>query len=343
MKNFVNYFLALLVFTLLPLNVNSTENLSTDSTYSFPFSNPYRATFLSSIVQPAHYVYNDSQLTLYPERNKLKLIGNRNRATYTISIAKDPKAPLLFIFPGLGGSAYSGEALFLADVAHGQGFSVVTLPSSSHWSFALAASKNGRIGYLPSDAEDMHQLLLEIRNRVVEKYKIQPSNYAVMGYSYGALDTIFAAASDLQHKDFNFKKVVMINPPMDREITTKKLDGIYEIGLSWPEKYREDVYTYAFGKIAIDMTAKIAMEIFSGQNMDWLKLSSTQLFWLVSKEFRSSLKDIIFSSQQIEDLGILKEKVTIKNEIIRENEAGSFSFANYLNQFVFPSVESETG
>ena len=326
----MNAIFLLIVFVILPLNTKAAEDPKNGSSYLFPFSNPYSATFLSIIVHPTHLVFKDEQIILFPKRSDLELVGSRNRLKFTIATAKDPKAPLLFIFPGLGGSAYSGEALFLAEIAHDLGYSVVTLPSSTHWSFSLAASSNGRIGYLPADAEDMHKLLLAIRKKIKSKYQIHPSNYATIGYSYGALDSSFAAASDLEHKDFNFKKVIMINPPMDRDITTKKLDDIYTKGLNWSEHYREKLYTYIFGKMVLDMTAKKAMKIFQGRDMSWLKLSSTQLFWLISKDFRNILKNDIFISQQIEDLGI-------------QDEAEAFNFANYLIQLVFPKVKLETG
>ena len=53
---------------------------------------------------------------------------------------------------------------------------------------------------------------------------------------------------------------------------------------------------------------------------------------------REGLRDLIYVSQQVKDLKILKEKATSSAKTKRLNEAKRFSFRNYFELFLIPSI-----
>lgn len=302
--------------------------------YSYPYLNPFQATFTSLLVQPSQYEYEESEFTFYPERSKLPLVGSRNRLRYTYKLQVDPSAPLIFVFPGLGGHAFSGLTLYLAEQAYQLGYSVVTLPSSSHWSFALAASRTGRVGYSPADAQDSLKVLNFIRSKLESENRLRPRGFAIMGYSYGALDSAFVAAEDLQQKKFQFDRILLINPPLDRKSAIEKLDSYYAKGLEWSEQKRESALSKAFGSV-IYATPHLAYDVFAGKNKDWISLEDSTLAWLIADQFRDSLRDMIFVSQEIHDDGFLREMANPFHQNARLKEAKNFTFESYLDKVVF--------
>jgi|GEM_PF-2017749 len=305
------------------------------NSYPYPYENPFAATFTSIWVSSQNLHFQEGELTLHPERSKLKLVGQRNRLKYSYSLQADSSAPLIFIFSGLGGSSLSGSALFLAEQAYQEGYSVVTLPSSTHWSFALAASESGRVGYLPQDAVDQLRVLSFVRQKLQNSYSIRPSSFALLGFSYGALDSAFVAAEDLKRGEFQFKKIVLINPPLDRAYAARQLDSYYTQGMKWSEGQRKALLSLVVGQITT-ATPLFVHQIFTGEDSHWLpSVENSKLAWLMADQFRNSLKDVVFVSQAIFDDRVLRTQADEFHQNARLHEAKGLSFDQYLDSIVF--------
>lgn len=311
-----------------------------DDSNSYPYKNPLVATLTSVWINSQDLNFQEGELTLHPERSTLKLVGQRNRLKYTYALQSNSSAPLIFIISGLGGHSLSGTSLFLAEQAYKIGYSVVTLPSSTHWSFALAASKSGRVGYLPQDAEDQLQVLSLIRQQLQKMYSIRPLSFSLLGFSYGALDSAFIASEDLKQGEFQFKKILLINPPINRDYAMKKLDSYYTQGLKWSERQRNSILSLAFGQFTT-ATPLLVREVFSGDSSNWLSsLADSQLAWLIGNEFRKSLRDVVYVSQEVLDDGILKSHADEFHQSTRLDEAKDINFERYLNSVVFQFVKN---
>lgn len=311
--------------------------------YPYPYTNPWVATLSSIWLSPQKLHFQEAELTLYPERSKLNLIGQRNRLTYSYSLQSNPSAPLIFVFSGLGGSSVGGISRFLAEQAYDAGYSVVTLPSSTHWSFALAASESGRIGYLPQDARDQLRVLSRIRRTLKRRYDIRPSEFNLLGFSYGTLDAAFVAAGDLQQRKFQFKKILLINPPIDRGYAIRQLDYYHQQGLRWSEQRRESILSLALGQIT-QADSFLAEDIFSGDSSGWLStLNDSERAWLIGLQFRNSLRDVLYVGQQIQDDGILKTPADEFHQNLRLEEARGVTFERYLQIVVFPYWRKRLG
>ena len=67
--------------------------------------------------------------------------------------------------------------------------------------------------------------------RVMEGIKaqhgdLQVTDYHLTGYSLGALNAAFVSHLDEQRKSFNFKRVLMLNPPVDLLTSVDNLDRL---------------------------------------------------------------------------------------------------------------------
>ena len=69
-----------------------------------------------------------------------------------------------------------------------------------------------------------------------------------------------------------------------------------------------------------------------------LKLNKNQIKWVIGAQFRQSLADVIFASQQIHDLGYLKIPATEGRRTMRLKESMRFGYVDYLKNFVAPEI-----
>jgi hypothetical protein len=221
---------------------------------------------------------------------------------------------MIFLIPGMGGISFNGPTLYLAEIAFQQGFSVITLPSTTHWTFALAASASGRTGYLPEDSKDMYQLMNVIRAALVKKYHIKPKLWGLLGYSYGSLDGAFVLQQDLHSRLYNFDFLLMINPPLNRAVAIGKLDQYFAYGDQWTPGYRRSLLGFAQGR---------SSEIDKGQRRintyrlleEAFPLEEPVLAWLMAYEIRRGLLNTAFVGDLLEDRGTHSADEAFKGSI----------------------------
>jgi hypothetical protein len=291
----------------------------TDLAETRPFLTSLMAVFAESKNLPKV----QQEITLYPQRSSLSALSGRNRIVYTVSLQKDVTAPLIFVSPGLGSFSFQGLPQFMAEQAFNAGYSVVTMPSSTHWSFAGAVSSTGRVGYLPQDAKDIYALLVQIKSKLEKSNHLQPRQYALLGYSYGGLEVGFLGAEDLEQKVFNFSFMVAINPPMSRSLAISKIDKYLAAGDKLSEEKRLRLRGYALGKY-LDLTdAKNAAPIRTLEDFEKnVKLSENAIAWIIADKFREELNG----------------SVTVSNSVQKTNDTITTSISAYLQDKVYEAV-----
>ena len=65
-------------------------------------------------------------------------------------------------------------------------------------------------------------------------------------------------------------------------------------------------------------------------------ITDAQLAYLIGNSFRQTLADVVFMSQQIVDLGVLRNQATRGQRSARLSEASKISFVDYMNRIVMP-------
>ncbi len=313
------------------------------SPYPFPIENPLIATvttaFMFKVSKPP--IYKIMPVILFPERAKLKRFGNKNYLQIVFFKHKEnPSAPLIFLIPGIGGNSINPKTVFIAELLYRAGFNVVTMPATMSWQFTLGVSKTGYPGYSPRDAEDMLDLMKFVDSKLRREEQISPSKYALMGYSLGALDSGFIAKLDLEKHFFNFNRVLMVNPPLQKVKSIRALDGLLQ-NRSWrslAEPLESD--TAATNRI---------MEFQNYSFEDLLKfdfnrrlgVAEQDLAWLIGANFRRALREVILASQDVYELKFSRSHSRNRLPTIGSTEAFKYSFRDYLDQILFKEVNSE--
>ncbi len=247
--------------------------------------------FLSSIpvllLEPSrHFKPHGASLTLWPERSTQMGNPKKNRIEYSYLLQEDLKAPMVILIPGMGGNASSNSLLYLAEIVYRSGYSVVLIPSSTHWSFALAASASGRTGHIPEDARDMHRVIQFIKGALEEKYQIQPSQWGLLGISYGALDGAFLLNLNEGATQFNF--LIMVNPPLNRSLAISKVDQYYAEGERWPKRKKDALEIHLVNRMLSVNTSINPIDTLQELERAF-PLDEKELAWLLSRTFRISI------------------------------------------------------
>lgn len=202
--------------------------LAADADYGYPIENPYAATVIGtpSELQPPRPAARDMRyrridLTVFPDR-QMPYVLWFNSALRNGMLYQSYRAPLLFIIAGTGGSYRSTRARNVAAYFYQAGFHVVNLSSPTHPNFISAASSSHYPGSLQDDAEDLYRVMQLIRDQVQDDIDI--SDYYLLGYSLGGAQAAFITRLDQQRKQFNFRKTLLINPPVNLYRSVRLLD-----------------------------------------------------------------------------------------------------------------------
>jgi pimeloyl-ACP methyl ester carboxylesterase len=297
--------------------------------YDYPPLHPYLATLMSVFATDSTLNLTSRHYVLIPSRSKVPFIGDRNGLDIEYKLQVGP-APVAFIVAGLGGSADSATSVLLASYYYHSGYSVITLPNPFTWFFSLSASHTGYVGYAPQDASELYDFMKKVVADLSKKKKLQATGFVVAGYSMGALESAFLQHIDREQQAFHFQNVLLINPPVDLGYGINTLDHFYDDGQrlsetrhGWLIGLVEDVATD--GEISLDSLGALIKK-YNIQPLD--------LEWLIGYTFRSTLRDVILATQQMNDRGVLK--ISTQFMTAREVEASTFSFADYLSQFFVP-------
>lgn len=286
--------------------------------HASPASEHPEKPFLSSIpslfVKPKHFEPHMGSFSLFPERTKKTRFADRNRLNYTYALQSDSSAPMVFLIPGMAGFAFNQPTLYLAEIIYQQGYSVITLPSSTHWSFVLAASNSGRVGYLPDDAKDMYRVMAVVKTEIQRNHQISPRQWGLIGYSYGGLDGAFVLERDLQDKLFNFDFLLMISPPLNRADAIAKVDYYYAYGDRWSLKHRSSLVSFATSRSVEIKTGQRKINTYELLEQAF-PLGEPSLAWLLAFEFRRSFLNTAYAGDLIENKGTLTAEDAFKGSI----------------------------
>ena len=96
----------------------------------------------------------------------------------------------------MGSHRLAQPSLALAELVYKNGFSAVCVSSPFNSEFMEHASTAAMPAYLPVDGHDVHVALTEIDRRLQALYPDRLGDRALMGYSMGALHSLFIAATE---------------------------------------------------------------------------------------------------------------------------------------------------
>ncbi len=243
------------------------------------------------------------------------------------------QAPVVYIVPGIGSHRMAQTSLALAELVHSNGFSVVCVSSAFNSEFMEHASTAALPGYLPVDGHDLHVALTVIDGRLRKQYPNRLGEKALMGYSMGALHSLFVAATEPTNKLVHFDRYVAINTPVRMLQGIGKLDEFYRAPLKWPAADRTANIENTFLKVAALSKSTLTPQIS-------LPFNEIESKFLIGLTFRLILRDVIYSSQRRNNQHILQEPIRdFRREPVYQ-EILQYSYKDYFEKFASPYYQS---
>lgn len=283
------------------------------TSYGFPLTNPFEATIATTppdlrpdLPADADIDQADYTLNLRPERD-FTLPDNFwavKKLRYRLA-KQDHPAPLVFLIAGTGAPYTSTLNEFLKKLYYGAGYNVVQLSSPTSFDFMSAASRFATPGVSKDDAEDLYRVMQAVR---AQQSNLQITDYYLTGYSLGALDAAFVAHLDETRRSFNFKRVLLLNPPVNLYTSITNLDKLVQTevkGINNSTTFYELVLAkltrYFKQKGYVDLNDAVLFDFQQSKQ----HLTNEQMAMLIGSTFRFSVADIAFTSDLINRRGLI--------------------------------------
>jgi hypothetical protein len=313
------------------------------SSYGFPIEDSFKATVVGTPeadqkVFPPIPIKLD-RITVFPDRKVPEYFWYESQLRYAYAF-QDKPAPLIFLIAGTGGS-YNGEKNeAMGRAFYRAGFHVVSLSSPTLPNFIVSASKTGVPGHAVHDAEDLYNVMEIIWNKFKDDIKV--TDFYVTGYSLGGFNTAFVTWLDEQRKVFNFKKALLINPPVRLYNSISMLDRMLENIPGGPDNFNifYDKMVKAFSTVYSRANKLEFGEEFLYKVFQELKPRDEELAALVGLSFRFSSANLAFTSDVMTDYGYIKPKNVILGRNSSPGDYGKVAmrlgFTDYFHQFFYP-------
>ncbi|MBU3058979.1 serine/threonine protein kinase [Pseudomonas indica] len=281
--------------------------------YGYPLENPFEATIATTPPELRPQLptdddidQSDYSLKLRPER-EFELPSNFwpvKTLRYRLA-RQDKPAPLIFIIAGTGAHYSNSTMEFLKKLFYGAGFHVVQLSSPSSWDFMAAASRFATPGLSMDDADDLYRVMQAVR---AQHPKLPITEFYLTGYSLGGLHAAFVSQLDETRRSFNFKRVLLLNPPVNLYTSVTNLDRLVQTrvkGIDDDNTFYEVVLAkltrYFQQRGYIDLNDALLYDFQQSRQ----RLSNEEMAMLIGTSFRFSSADIAFTSDLINRRGLI--------------------------------------
>ncbi len=285
-------------------------------------------------LESVFFTYKDLK---FPERGKTRsalipTTGRKLKFTYWL---QPGNAPVVYIVPGLGSHRLAQTSLALAELVCSNGFSAVCVSSPFNSEFMESASTAALPAYLPVEGQDLHAALTEIDRRLRAAHPGRLGQKALMGYSMGALQSLFVAGTEATNQAplIKFDRYLALNTPVRLLHGISKLDEFYNAPLAWPSAERTDNIENTFLKVAA-----LSQNTLTPQTS--LPFNAIESKFLIGESFRVTLRDVIYSSQRRYNLGVLQHPIWGLRRTPVYAEIGQYSYRDYFEKFAIPYYQA---
>ncbi len=281
-------------------------------------------------LESVFFTYKDPD---FPNKSKTRSVvipstGRRLPFTYWL---QPGEAPVVYIIPGLGAHRLAEASMALAELVYNHGFTAVCVSSPFNAEFMDRASTAALPAYLPVDGHDMLLALTAVNNRLGTLYPGRMTGKALMGYSMGAFDSLYIAATEASSPTpyVQFDHYVAVNAPVRLLYGASMLDQYYRAPLQWSDAERTENIENAFLKVAALSKNKLVPS-------STLPFDAIESKFLVGLTFRFTLGDVIYASQRRNNQGVLRHPILSYRREPVYNEIMQYSYQDYFDKFVTP-------
>ena len=319
--------------------------------YNYPFTDRYVATVIGTPVEYAEVLPKEIPLKIdtikmFPEREVPDILWNFEEMGYSYIQQKGP-APLIFLVAGTGASFHSAKMKNMQKAFYRAGYHVISLSSPTHPSFIVAASTSGVPGHLSEDSADLYRVMQAVWQKLQKKMEV--TDFFLTGYSLGAAESAFIAKLDEQEKVFNFRKVLLINPPVSLYNSVLILDEMLAFNIpGGPDNFNafyQDMVK-AFADVYKNGEQVEFNDQFLYQAYKYRKPKSDDpLEALIGIDFRISSENMVFTSDVLTQAGYVVPKGLKLGRHDKRDKyikvLGRLSFLDYFRGLFLPYFQSK--
>ncbi|WP_338945423.1 serine/threonine protein kinase [Fusobacterium canifelinum] len=313
--------------------------------YNFPIDNPYSATIIGSATMMTPGVSENIPLKVYEIQIKDKkdipdAFWYASKFKFSFSKQKNKKAPLIFVLAGTGSDYSTTRVKFMQRIFHDAGYHTIAISSQMSQQFMISASTNSVPGMLIRDNEDIYKAMKLAYNRI--KDQVDVTDFYIMGYSLGGTNAAVLSYIDEKEKAFNFKRVFMVNPPVELYDSAVKLDKYLDDYTGGKSAGIEKLLNTTLARVKGGLTSEYAnigadtiYEIVKGDI-----LSEAEKKAYIGLAFRLTSNDLNFISDFITKSHVYTKNPEKVNKFTNMKEyfkAVNFAtFEDYVNKVGFP-------
>ena len=313
--------------------------------YNFPIDDPYSATIIGSATMMTPGVSENIPLKVYEIQIKDKkeipdVFWYASKFKFSFSKQKNKKAPLIFVLAGTGSDYSAVRVKFMQRIFHDAGYHTIAISSQMSQQFMISASTNAIPGMLIRDNEDIYKAMKLAYNKI--KDQVDVTDFYIMGYSLGGTNAAVLSYIDEKEKAFNFKRVFMVNPPVELYDSAVKLDKYLDDYTGGKSAGIEKLLNSTLARLKGSLTSEYAnigadtiYEIVKGDI-----LSEAEKKAYIGLAFRLTSTDLNFISDFITKSHVYTKNPEKVNKFTNMKEyfkAVNFAtFEDYVNKIGFP-------
>ena len=313
--------------------------------YNFPIDDPYSATIIGSATMMTPGVSENIPLKVYEIQIKDKkdipdVFWYASKFKFSFSKQKNKKAPLIFILAGTGSDYSTTRVKFMQRIFHDAGYHTIAISSQMSQQFMISASSNSVPGLLLEDNKDIYKAMKLAYNKI--KDQVEVTDFYIMGYSLGGSNAAVLSYIDEKEKIFNFKRVFMVNPPVNLYDSAVKLDKYLDDYTGGKTKGIEKLLNTTLAKVKGGLTSEYA-NIGADTIYNIVKgdiLSDAEKKAYIGLAFRLASTDLNFISDFMTRSHVYTknpEKVNKYTNMKEYFKAVNFAtFEDYVNKIGFP-------
>ena len=313
--------------------------------YNFPIDDPYSATIIGSATMMTPGVSENIPLKVYEIQIKDKkdipdVFWYASKFKFSFSKQKNKKAPLIFVLAGTGSDYNTTRVKFMQRIFHDAGYHTIAISSQMSQQFMISASSNSVPGLLLEDNKDIYKAMKLAYNKI--KDQVEVTDFYIMGYSLGGSNAAVLSYIDEKEKVFNFKRVFMVNPPVDLYNSAVKLDKYLDNYTGGKTKGIEKLLNTTLAKVKGGLTSEYANigadTIYNIVKGDILSDAEKEAY--IGLAFRLASTDLNFISDFMTRSHVYTknpEKVNKYTNMKEYLKAVNFAtFEDYVNKIGFP-------
>jgi len=315
--------------------------------YGSPIKDKYAATVVGTPIEyyaklPEKIPFHTRRAVIFPDRKVPDVFFFDSQLLYSVAL-QNRAAPLIFLIAGTGASHNGGKNYQMARAFYQAGFHVVSISSPTYTNFVIAASRTGVPGHAEHDAEDIYRVMEHIYDSLQVRDKIEVTSFNVTGYSLGAFNTAYVTKLDEERKTFNFRRALLINPPVSLYNSISLLDRMAENIPGGADNFNLFFKDLVRGFSVVynrETSENIAGPDFLYEAYKGMDLQNEQLAALIGVAFRLSSSSMVFASDVMTNFGFVKPA---NLQLDRYSDLSMFNsvstrlgFTEYYHDYFYP-------